>query len=207
MWKADTGTQVTQPLRGHSGWVMCVCFGNKTSSLLASGSWDRTIKIWELGDGAQPALRRTLEGHTDFVRRVALSPDDRYMASASDDYTVGLWDVVTGQRIRVLEGHTACVNSVAWSRDGEYIVSGSWDGTARVWEADVQVCKYVLYTDRPVSRRCSKGFPQGSFCASLHILEGKLISFVYFCVDVHLHLSGCHSLFFSSTCIIHCVYA
>ena len=138
--KADTGTQATQPLRGHVGRVFCICFGNKIKRLLASGSSDRTIKIWEIGEGgAQATLRLTLEGHTDSVMSIALSPDDRYMAIASDNKTVGLWDVVAGHRVRVLEGHSKRVNSVAWSRDGRCIVSGSSDGTVRVWEADVQV--------------------------------------------------------------------
>jgi WD40 repeat protein len=105
VWKADTGTQVTLPLRGHGESVSCVCFGNKTRSLIVSGSEDRTIKIWELGERGDATLRRTLEGHTGCVWSIALSPDDRYIASASDDKTVGLWDVATGQRIRVLEGH------------------------------------------------------------------------------------------------------
>jgi WD40 repeat protein len=56
--------------------------------LLASGSDDRTIRLW---DAASGALLRTLEGHTYTVNSVAFSPDGRLLASASDDRTVKIW--------------------------------------------------------------------------------------------------------------------
>ena len=85
--------------------------------------------------------------HYSTVHSIALSPDDRYMASGSYDKTVVLWDVATGQRIRVLGGHEDAVHSVAWSRDGRYIVSGSADKTLLVWEADVQVRMHVRWSE------------------------------------------------------------
>jgi WD40 repeat protein len=57
---------------------------------LASGSSDKTIKLWDSASG-QPL--RTLIGHTDFVVSVAFSPDGRTLASGSYDKTIKLWDV------------------------------------------------------------------------------------------------------------------
>jgi WD40 repeat protein len=58
--------------------------------LLASGSDDKTIKLWDVATGS---LVRTLEGHTRDVSSVAFSPDGRLLASGSWDKTIKLWDI------------------------------------------------------------------------------------------------------------------
>jgi hypothetical protein len=67
---------------------------------------------------------------------VAIRPDGRIIASASDDNTVRLWDMATGAEIRTLEGHSREVISVAFSPDGARLVSGSNDTTLRLWDVD-----------------------------------------------------------------------
>ena len=140
MFEAATGTQVRE-LKGCNTAVSCLLFG-ATSDVLYSGGQgsDNAIAEWRLAEGREPTVMRTLQGHTHSVSSIALSPEERYMASASFDRTVRLWEVATGQPIRVLEGHITCVNSVVWSRDGEAIVSGSYDNTVSVWGMDAQVC-------------------------------------------------------------------
>jgi WD40 repeat protein len=61
---------------------------------------------------------QTLEGHSTWVRSVALSPDGKQVLSGSADHTVRLWDVVTGAALQTLEDHSSWVSSVAFSPDG-----------------------------------------------------------------------------------------
>jgi WD40 repeat protein len=64
---------------------------------------------------------------------MVFSPDGRYLATASNDYRVGLWEVSGGRRLATL-AHREAVHAVAFSHDGNYLATASWDGTAGIWE-------------------------------------------------------------------------
>jgi WD40 repeat protein len=99
---------------------------------LATGSDDRTVRIWDAVTGEPQA---TLEGHNDRVNAVAWSPDGTRLATGSNDRTVRIWDAVTGETQATLEGHIGAVRSVAWSPDGTRLATASNDGTVRIWDA------------------------------------------------------------------------
>ena len=98
--------------------------------LLASGSDDKTVKLWNADDGS---LVRTLEGHADRVNSVAFSPDGKLLASGSNDKTVKLWNAEDGSLVRTLEGHAGWALSVAFSPDGKQLASGSEDKTSKLY--------------------------------------------------------------------------
>ncbi|WXC50995.1 hypothetical protein QX201_010700 [Fusarium graminearum] len=98
--------------------------------LIASGSWDKTIKIWNVATGKE---EQTLEGHTDWVNSVVFSSDDRLIASGSDDNTIKIWNVATGKEEQTLEGHMSWVSSVVFSSDDRLIASRSRDKTIKIW--------------------------------------------------------------------------
>jgi WD40 repeat protein len=124
-----TDFTLAQTLSGHSDWVNSVAI-SPDGRTLASGSHDKTIKIWNLATGEQI---RTLSGHSYSVYSVAISPDGRTLASGSRDKTIKIWNLATGEQIRTLSGHSDWVNSVAISPDGRTLASGSEDNTIKIW--------------------------------------------------------------------------
>jgi WD40 repeat protein len=82
-----------------------------------------------------PPQKNTLyicKGHNGRITSVVWSPDGKYLASASYDKTIQLWDASNGKHIRVYRGHTARVNAIAWSPDGKTLASASSDGTVHL---------------------------------------------------------------------------
>jgi len=89
--------------------------------------------MWSLERGDK---WRTLKGHTDAVREVAVSADGEWLASASSkvDHAVRVWDAKKGRIVFVGESHTGDVTSVAFHPTRSQVVTGATDGTMRVWE-------------------------------------------------------------------------
>ncbi|KAF2716053.1 WD40 repeat-like protein, partial [Polychaeton citri CBS 116435] len=138
-WNAEV-----QKLEGHGGGVPTVAF-SPDSKMLASGSYDGTVRLWEVATGEEV---QKLEGYNGVIWAIAFSSDGKMLASGSDDMTVRLWEmlasgsydrtvrlweVATGKEVQKLEGHGG-VLAVAFSPDGKMLASGSHDRTVRLWE-------------------------------------------------------------------------
>ena len=126
---------------------------NSDGTLLASGSWDCTILLW---DFQKQKLLRPLEGHNDFIWSVAFSPDGTMLASGSRDGTVLLWDLnqhkAQPQRLSVHQeeiNHDYEVFSVAFSPDGTMLASGCRDHVVRLWSLKPSANNWIV-SDSPV---------------------------------------------------------
>jgi WD40 repeat protein len=150
-WKSRTlarefASQVTlrhDGISGHYGSVLSVAF-NHDGEKIASGGFDRTVRLWELTADRVP---RTLYGHKGYALGVAFSPDGTLLASVGEDRCVRLWVVATGRELAEFNGHTGHVFAVAFHPDGRRILSGGVDGVIKVW--DVRRSLPVAYEKQP----------------------------------------------------------
>ncbi|EDQ91103.1 uncharacterized protein MONBRDRAFT_18360 [Monosiga brevicollis MX1] len=115
---------------GHTGWVRSICVepGNQW---FATGSSDRTIKIWDL---ASTELKLTLTGHISAVRGLAVSDRHPYLFSVGEDKTVKCWDLEQNKVVRHYHGHLSSVFCLAVHPTLDILFTGGRDATVRMWD-------------------------------------------------------------------------
>jgi WD40 repeat protein/type II secretory pathway predicted ATPase ExeA len=132
------GFVLDRTLKGHSGWVTGVAF-SPDGLRLASGSWDQTVKLWDVATGQGLG---NIAGEIKGVEALAFSDDGRWLAAENSTNSVALWDATTGREIRTLPGNEPSgllsrgnwVYSIAFSPDSRWLASGVDDKTVRLWE-------------------------------------------------------------------------
>jgi WD40 repeat protein len=100
-------------------------------STLFTSSYDETIRGWDVSTGRE--LMR-LPGDSGWVLGLALSPDEKSLASAGKDGTVRVWDLATRTSTTKLAGHTGPVKCVRFTKDGAGLYSGGEDGLILEWD-------------------------------------------------------------------------
>jgi uncharacterized protein with WD repeat/tRNA A-37 threonylcarbamoyl transferase component Bud32 len=201
--QAGAGTASQQPLSfnlkqtlgGHNDSVIPVLF-SPDGKLLASGSMDKTIKLWDAQTGA---LKQTLTGHGNGVHALAFSPDGKVLASGSDDKTIKLWDVQSGALRQTLTGHNSAIHAVAFSPDGKQLASGSTDKTIKIWNVQTGELEQVLsgHSDIVKSVEFSpdgKQIASGSDDKTVKIWDAESGALIQTLTG---HTSGIHAIAFS----------
>ncbi len=128
MWDLETG-KCLQVFKRHSYHVHSVLWSGDERRVLSSS---QDIRLWDAETGR--GIRIFDQEHTQVIRKLAWTADQRWALSASHDGTVRLWDVDSGRCVRVFEGHPVGVVSVALGSDQRRAYSCDWNGGIRVWD-------------------------------------------------------------------------
>ena len=177
IWDAATG-EIRHVLVGHTDGVT-VCAISADGRVVVTSSLDETLKLWDAASGAVLRTlsaqwqsgrggwlkRRSPAGHAAAVWACAISQDGRYVASASSDQTVKIWDAATGEERQTLVGHTAAVNGCAFSPDGSLVASAGADRTVRIWNRESGEERVAINGHAHVVNRCTFA-PDGTWLAS-----------------------------------------
>jgi WD40 repeat protein len=124
--------QLRMTLKGHTGWVRAVAFFPNGFSF-ASGSYDRTLKLWNTRDDQAFGTLSNHFGSISGINAIAVHPNGNTFAIACIDKSIKLWNFRSGKPVRNIEGHAGQVYSVAYSPDGNTLVSASADKTLKLW--------------------------------------------------------------------------
>ncbi|KAF7979603.1 hypothetical protein HWV62_41920 [Athelia sp. TMB] len=123
-------------LEGHDHAVRALAARGRT---LVSGSYDCTVRIWDIITGE---CKWVLSGHTQKVYSVVLDPSRNQACSGSMDSTVRVWNLLTGECQYTLGGHTSLVGLLGLSPS--YLVSAAADSTLRIWDPDTGELRHTL---------------------------------------------------------------
>lgn len=141
VWNLAT-ERIVKDFRGHSSEIYSLAF-SPDGRRLVSGSGDKTARMWCMETGAclyTLAIEDVTTGENGpvdaGVTSVVLSPDGMFLAAASLDTVVRIWDARSGKLVDKLKGHIDSVYSVAFSPDGKILVSGSLDKTLKMWDIE-----------------------------------------------------------------------
>lgn len=142
----------------HDDVVFCVAF-HPQKLLLASGSRDSTVKLWEIAADFSYVRCVSIIRHSGWVTTVSFHPSEDILVTGCSDGTVNFWDFSTDLSnptcLTTLGGHIGTVNSVKFHKNGRFLATSDWGGNVRVWliSPDARHAKLVgqyLHSSSPV---------------------------------------------------------
>jgi WD40 repeat protein len=148
LWRVGDSPQSKIPFRtlaDHTNRILAIDF-HPDNLRLASGSCDRTVKLWDINTGH---CINTFYGHQSWIWSVAFSPDGNLLASGSYDHTTKVWDTQTGVCLHTLTGDPAgAIQQVKFSPDGRWLASCGYPHTIHLWDSHTGV-----YGRQPIGHR------------------------------------------------------
>lgn len=147
VWASDT-KECKMELREHDHVVECIAWapesayqaikeacsentGLGSGPFLASGSRDKSIKVWDVSSGT---CLFSLLGHDNWIRGLSWHPGGKFLLSASDDKSLRVWDIAHKRSSKRLEAHSHFCTSIDFHKAHPYVITGSVDQTIKVWE-------------------------------------------------------------------------
>jgi len=164
LWRASDGL-LSKILRHRKIWDVKTITFNHKGDMLASGGGDKTVNIWQIKDGdiiqsfkgksdwdniaefIGIKMKTTLSetGHWGSVNSVVFSTDDRFLFSASDDQTVKLWFMSSGELAFTFKAADAAIKSISLSPDNHYLACGGKDQQVRIYDVSRSIPFYGLF--------------------------------------------------------------
>ncbi len=126
IWDTSTGTEISSLPLGKTR-----TFAFSVDGIILASGIDRTIQLWDVPTKTQ---MKTLELEANFVSALAISPDNKILASGSHNGVIHLLHIATGNKLSTLQGHTDTIDSLEFSSDGETLASSSYDGAIFLWD-------------------------------------------------------------------------
>ncbi|KAI0074894.1 WD40 repeat-like protein [Panus rudis PR-1116 ss-1] len=148
-WNPNVPSEPTV-LGTHADYVKCLTH-SRAQNWVASGSFDRSIKLWDLsghsGQGSEPLI--TMHPPDASVSKasiyaLATDPLGSIIVSGSPERVVRMWDPRAGKRVGKLVGHTDNIRAILLSEDGRYMLTGSADASIKLWSLSSQRCLHTF---------------------------------------------------------------
>jgi WD40 repeat protein len=124
IWNWESGDCLSI-ITGNNHWIKCLC--ELDNGYIISGLQNNLIEIWNNKENINE-----LRGHTRSVRSICQIGNTNYIASASFDHTIKIWDLDNSQCVKTLDKHTSSVINVIYHSNG-YLISCSNDRTIKTW--------------------------------------------------------------------------
>jgi WD40 repeat protein len=136
IWNLFTGENITTLSSSHDLSVEDLAFspgGDLMVSVGITSNFEGVGAVWDVAAWTQLG---EINHRSGAIYAVAFSPDGNYIATASDDYTIGIWDPHSTKRVLTFTGHSGSVRDVEFDRESTRVISGSFDGTMKVWDIE-----------------------------------------------------------------------